>query len=85
VLRSALEAARACAEDVVGEVEVGGRRLPVPRFSVVAPNRSTRGRIEAMALYAGESVGAVRRVQPAAEIVLELARGAGRKATQHRP
>jgi hypothetical protein len=31
-----------------------------------------------MALYAGESVGAVERVQPAAEIMRELAEGAER-------
>jgi hypothetical protein len=34
------------------------------------------GEIDAMALYAGESVGGVTRVQPAAEIVHELAEGA---------
>jgi hypothetical protein len=30
------------------------------------------GTIEAMACYAGQSVGSVKRVQPAAEIVAEL-------------
>jgi hypothetical protein len=45
-----------------------------------APGMSyeTSGRIEAMALYAGESVGAVERIQPAAEIVRDLAEGAER-------
>jgi hypothetical protein len=36
------------------------------------------GTIEAMALYAGESVGAVTRVHSAAEVVRELADGAER-------
>lgn len=66
------------AADPVGEVTVGGRTLPVPRFSIVGPNRSTRGQIEAMAMYAGESVGAVPRVQPAGEIVREIAEEAER-------
>ena len=50
--------------------------MPIPRFSVYPPTGSTTGRVDAMALYAGESVGAVKRVQPAAEILRELAEGA---------
>jgi enoyl-[acyl-carrier protein] reductase II len=41
-------------------------------------NRATIGNIAAMALYAGESVDAVRRIQPAAEIIQELSEGAER-------
>jgi hypothetical protein len=41
-----------------------------------APIRTTKGQIEAMALYAGESVSGVRSVQSAAEILHELADGA---------
>jgi len=36
------------------------------------------GDIEAMALYAGHSVDAVRQIQPAADIVRELCEGAER-------
>jgi NAD(P)H-dependent flavin oxidoreductase YrpB (nitropropane dioxygenase family) len=32
----------------------------------------TTGHIEAMSLWAGESVGGVKRIQPAADIVMEL-------------
>ena len=39
---------------------------------------STTGNLAAMALYAGQSVGAVTRVQPAAEIVREVAEEAER-------
>jgi nitronate monooxygenase len=35
--------------------------------------QDTTGEIEAMSLWAGESVGGVKRVQPAADIVMELA------------
>jgi NAD(P)H-dependent flavin oxidoreductase YrpB (nitropropane dioxygenase family) len=78
VLRSCVEAAHALEGETTGETTWGGAKLPVPRFGVVVPTRETTGAVEAMALYAGESVGAVRRVQPAAEIVTELLDGAER-------
>jgi NAD(P)H-dependent flavin oxidoreductase YrpB (nitropropane dioxygenase family) len=76
VLRSALAAAEALGEDVVGEIPLGGRMVPVQRFSPISPTAETRGRVEAMALYAGESVANVKAVQPAADIVAELVAGA---------
>jgi len=45
---------------------------------VPCPTRDTSGAIEAMALYAGESAGAVTQVMPAADVVRELAEGAER-------
>ena len=36
--------------------------LPIPRFAVRPPNRATRGHIDAMALYAGQSVAAVTAI-----------------------
>jgi NAD(P)H-dependent flavin oxidoreductase YrpB (nitropropane dioxygenase family) len=78
VLRSAVAAAEACRGEVVGEMELLGRRQPLPRFAVPCPTRTTTGTIAAMALYAGESVGAVRGVLPASDIVRELADGAER-------
>ena len=76
VLRSAVAAAEALREDVVGETPLGAGTLPIGRFSVVCPTQETTGRIDAMALYAGESVTHVRRVEPAAKIVAELVAGA---------
>ena len=78
VLRSCVAAAGGLTQAVAGEFDWGGQTIPIPRFAVVAPTVHTRGAIEAMALYAGESVGAVKRVQPAAEIVRELVEGAER-------
>jgi nitronate monooxygenase len=72
VLRSSVEAAQAAPEAIVGEIELGGAALPIARFSPIVPTARTRGRIGAMALYAGESVTHVRSVQPAAEIVADL-------------
>jgi nitronate monooxygenase len=78
VLRSAVEAAQASAEENVGEVRFGGRTVPVPRLSVFVPNRDTSGRIEAMALYAGESVANVAEVEPAGRIVARICEEAER-------
>jgi NAD(P)H-dependent flavin oxidoreductase YrpB (nitropropane dioxygenase family) len=78
VLRSCVAAAEAHAGDVVGEAVNEGRRIPIPRFAVMDPLRETTGAIEAMALYAGEGVGSVVRVEPAAEIVRDLVEGAAR-------
>ncbi|HET6793695.1 MAG TPA: nitronate monooxygenase [Acidimicrobiales bacterium] len=73
VLRSCVAAATDVDDDIVGETEVApGLRLPVPRLSPPTPSRSTTGRIDAMALYAGQSVDHVRRRQKAADIVAEL-------------
>ena len=77
VLRSCVEAAEAIDDDVIGEMEMpGGARMPVARLSPPCPGRGTSGKTDAMALYAGQSVGAVHRVQRAADVVRELADGA---------
>jgi hypothetical protein len=43
------------------------------------------GNIAAMSLYAGQSVGAVRRVQPAAEIMAEFVADAERSLERGAP
>ena len=75
VLRSTVEAAQAFQGDIVGEwVSVDtGEREPIHRFACLPVHRHVTGAIEAMPHWAGESVDGVRRVQPAAEIVQELA------------
>jgi NAD(P)H-dependent flavin oxidoreductase YrpB (nitropropane dioxygenase family) len=79
VLRSCVAAATAFAGDVVGETQsLDGTWGPVHLFDCLAIDRGTTGAIEAMPHWAGESVSAVTRVQPAAEIVRELAEEAER-------
>lgn len=78
VLRSCVEAAQSFDGKVVGEISLAGVTHPIPRFASPPPSRATSGCIEAMSLYAGQSVDAVRRVQPAADIVHELSDGAER-------
>jgi NAD(P)H-dependent flavin oxidoreductase YrpB (nitropropane dioxygenase family) len=73
-LRSAVKAAEAFAGDVVGEVpSLDGSRVPLHRLEPEVASTGATGAIEAMPLWAGESVGGVTRVQPAAQIVAELA------------
>jgi NAD(P)H-dependent flavin oxidoreductase YrpB (nitropropane dioxygenase family) len=45
----------------------------IPRYHFGSPTRDVEGRVEGMALYAGEVVGLVRKIEPAAAIVSELA------------
>jgi len=73
VLRSAVEAAEALQHDTVGHVtNIDGSQPAVLRFEVTVADRTAEGQVDAMALYAGQSVGAVKRVMPAREIVEEL-------------
>jgi nitronate monooxygenase len=78
VLRSAIAAAEALAADVIGEAHLADQVIPIQRFSPLAPMLGTTGHVDAMALYAGESVSNVTSVQPAAAIVAELVAGAER-------
>ncbi len=45
---------------------------PIVRYSTAAPMVGTTGDVEALSLWAGQSVALARRPQPAAEIVAEL-------------
>lgn len=56
----------------VARARIGERVIEVPPFSSAPPTIHTEGEIEAMALYAGQGVGAIRAIRPAAEIVREL-------------
>ncbi len=72
-LRSAVAAVETYKGDSVGEMDMGPTRMTIPRGAVPSPTTNTTGEISAMALYAGESVNKVVRVQSAAEVVRELA------------
>jgi nitronate monooxygenase len=71
ILASALAEASRPGPDPVGHV--GGQAIP--RWGSTLPTRDATGQIEAMALYAGTSVGAVTGPVSAAEIVAELVGG----------
>jgi nitronate monooxygenase len=76
VLRRSLEAVHRLQADTVGSVGMrDGTRRMLPRYCSELATRDFEGAVEAMPFYAGRSVGDVRAVQPAAEIVAELAAG----------
>ncbi len=49
---------------------------PIPRYSSNLPGPGVTGDIDEMCLYAGQSVGLLKKIQPASEIVQELGQGA---------
>ncbi len=78
VLSACVERARTLDTDVAGEALLGGMPVPIPASGPVCPLRTTTGRVDAMALYAGEAVGTVTRIESALDVVRELADGAAR-------
>lgn len=73
VLGRAVDAARAFTDDTVAEAVIFGERRPIPRFAIPPPTADTVGHVEAMAMYAGVSVGAIDSIEPAGELVRQIA------------
>jgi nitronate monooxygenase len=69
-------------EPVIGEVTLGGVRVPLPRFGGIPPARDATGEIESMDLLAGQCSGLVRQIAPAAEIIQELVQQAAEILTE---
>jgi nitronate monooxygenase len=79
VLRASLEAATAFTGEVVGEVpSLDGSRIPLAPFVPEPIPSGASGTIEVMSMWAGESVGSVQQVQPAAVMMQELVQEADR-------
>jgi NAD(P)H-dependent flavin oxidoreductase YrpB (nitropropane dioxygenase family) len=65
-------------EPVIGEVTLGGARMPLRRFGGIPPARDATGEIDSMDFLAGQCVGLVREIKPAGEIVREVVEEAAR-------
>jgi nitronate monooxygenase len=52
-----------------GEIVAEHDGVAIPRYSADEPRRATTGGVEAMCLYAGEGVGRITAVEPAAAVV----------------
>lgn len=63
-------------EPVIGQITLGGMRVPLARFATIPPSRDAEGDIESMALLAGQSAGLVREIKPAADIIHDMVRQA---------
>lgn len=71
------EAAEKEAEKVIGETILGGETVTMHRFSNLVPMRGlTTGDLEEMPLLAGQGVGLVTSLVPAAEIIATMTRDA---------
>jgi NAD(P)H-dependent flavin oxidoreductase YrpB (nitropropane dioxygenase family) len=69
---------------VIGEVTLGGMRIPLPRFGGIPPAKDATGDIESMDFLAGQSAGLVNEIQPAAEIIQEMVKHAERLLSSNR-
>jgi len=65
-------------EPIVGRTIIGGAEIPIQRFASMPPNIHATGDIESMSLLAGQSVGLIDEIRPAAEILRETINGAER-------
>ena len=65
-------------EPIIGRAVIGGAEIPIHRFASMPPNVQATGDIESMSLFAGQSVGLVDEIRPAAEILRETVNGAER-------
>jgi enoyl-[acyl-carrier protein] reductase II len=59
-------------QPVVGRTVLGGHELELRRFTNLVPTPETSGDFEELPLLAGQSVGLVRDVRPAGEVVREM-------------
>jgi nitronate monooxygenase len=76
VLASSLTAAEAAPDGPVATMPgPDGSPVDLPRFTTTPPTRATTGNLDALPLYAGTSVDAVRARQAAADVMRELIDG----------
>jgi NAD(P)H-dependent flavin oxidoreductase YrpB (nitropropane dioxygenase family) len=65
-------------EPIIGHTVISGTEIPIQQFASMPPNIRATGDIESMSLLAGESVGLIDDIRPAAEILRETINGAER-------
>jgi len=63
-------------EPRIGETKIGGQPVPLLRFMGFPPTPDASGDLDSMDYLAGQGVGLVKEVKPAAEVVRELLDGA---------
>lgn len=73
VLATAVTADPAQPRKFIGRTVVEGKPYLVPRFGSAVPTEATSGRIEEMAMYCGQSCGALSQEISAADVVAEFA------------
>jgi nitronate monooxygenase len=66
----------------VGRTIIAGAEVPIQRFVSIPPNADATSEIESMPLLAGQSVGLIHEIRPAADILCETVAGAERLILQ---
>ncbi len=66
------------ATEPVGFLNLGPEPIPIPPGGGIPPSVATTGDIQSMALYAGQAVGLVDDIRPAADILRQLVTGVDR-------
>ncbi|KAJ8572512.1 hypothetical protein K7X08_009023 [Anisodus acutangulus] len=69
-------------QPVIGRPIIHGREREVRRFAGTVPNATTTGDIESMAMYAGQSIGLIKEILPAGEVLKKIVEGAQRLINQ---
>ena len=63
-------------EPRIGETKIGGQPVPLLRFMGFPPTPDASGDLESMDFLAGQGVGLVKEIKPAAEVVRDFLEGA---------
>lgn len=58
--------------DEIGQIALGEQTITLPRYSVIPAMEGFDGDLEAVALYAGESVERISAIRPASEILADI-------------
>jgi NAD(P)H-dependent flavin oxidoreductase YrpB (nitropropane dioxygenase family) len=62
-------------EPIVGRTSIAGQEMPIRRFMGMPPNVHSTGDIGLRNLAAGQSVGLIRKIEPARKVIRELVEG----------
>ncbi|KAK8586153.1 hypothetical protein V6N13_130676 [Hibiscus sabdariffa] len=63
-------------QPIIGRSIIHGVEKEIRRFAGTVPNPTTTGDIESMVMYAGQSVGLIKEILPAGEVVKRVVEGA---------
>ncbi|KAI9120466.1 hypothetical protein K1719_007499 [Acacia pycnantha] len=63
-------------QPVIGLSKINGLEKEIRRFAGTVPNTLTTGDLESMAMYAGQGVGLIKEILPAAQVVRSFVEGA---------
>ena len=69
VLSMCVHAVHALDAETVGETTLGDQKLSLPKGHGLPPGSAATGHIDAMAMYAGESVATIDSIEPVATVV----------------